>query len=652
MKTLTYWLKFLFVLGIILFLFLGLLTSPAFAATSRVPLTLTLLEERLNAPILSDGISTLDLRNFIIDLTTENAEFQDQFYQQLQTKLNRSKQPLGLDFSNCLIQGDFIASKLGLPTPLSKASLPLLLTAAEQEQLGQDIQFLSDVGEQVTSVSVFRGSLNLHGSLFTGKADFSKTFFLQRVEASSATFTQESNWSEARFGRTVDFNQTNFGREVNFSKSTFWGQARFRQVQFQGTTKFIASIFQSEAIFDQSQFLQLADFSQIQWMKEVSFNQVNCRDRLLFSKSRFFHNLSLANSTFEKAVVFRTTRFSRLIDFQDVKLLGQVDFSNALFFPLASLNVSGLAFDSDQAKILGDTGVVGRVISLPKLEGNETIIRNLIMNFRNLEQIADANQIEYTMQQLRLQEISNRILNFPANKIPFLSWIGSLIGWLFLSALLLLSNYGTNVGLVLGGGILTITYFGFLFWFIDQFRRRTPQPIIPKRYDTIWMISSFISLSLIGLTNVFESSEQPIINLTCLGFILFPITLLLTSRLYQQGRYHDLMDVSYFVQDGSMRQLRLLIVRLPVIPEFPFFRDRYTAIIWHRRWNWLNYYDVSCNNLIKLGFNDIRIRDEHIPGIVSTLVWYQWSLGILYIVLLLWTLSRTIPGLNLLIYLK
>ena len=46
------------------------------------------------------------------------------------------------------------------------------------------------------------------------------------------------------------------------------------------------------------------------------------------------------------------------------------------------------------------------------------------------------------------------------------------------------------------------------------------------------------------------------------------------------------------------------------------------------------------------------LRDEHLPGLISGLVWYQWSLGLLYIVLLFWTLSRTIPGLNLLIYLK
>ncbi|MDJ0548680.1 MAG: pentapeptide repeat-containing protein, partial [Microcystis sp. M49637_WE12] len=131
-----------------------------------------------------------------------------------------------------------------------------------------------------------------------------------------------------------------------------------------------------------------------------------------------------------------------------------------------------------------------------------------------------------------------------------------------------------------------------------------------------------------------------------------PLPLILIIELYRRGRYHDLMDSSYFLQDGSMRQLRLLITRLPVVPEFPLFRDRYTPISWQKRWNWLNYYDLSLNNLLKLGFNDWRVRDRELPAIISFLVWYQWGIGIFYITLLIWTLSRTIPGLNLLIYLK
>lgn len=112
------------------------------------------------------------------------------------------------------------------------------------------------------------------------------------------------------------------------------------------------------------------------------------------------------------------------------------------------------------------------------------------------------------------------------------------------------------------------------------------------------------------------------------------------------------MDVSYFTEDGTFRQLRLLIRRLPVIPRNQTFRERYMPLKSDRRWNCFNYYDFSLNNLIKLGFNDVRLRDEHLPGIISALVWYQWSLGVINITLVLWTLSCTISGLNLLIYLK
>jgi hypothetical protein len=636
-------------------LLLLLLPNLAIAATSvpeRIPLTLSLLQERLNTPFLSDGVETIDLRHLTIDLSNNNAEFREQFYQQLQTRLNRAKQPLGLDLSESSIQGEFIMQRLGLPTSLATAALPPLLTPTEQAALERDAQFSAELGEQIASVMVFRGPLKLQGSRFTDQVDFSKTFFLQRVEASGVTFTQEVKGSETRFARSTDFSRATWNRDLDLSHSTFFGTAKFSQCQFQGSVNFSNSIFWESANWSQSQFYQVGNFTRIQWLKEVDFSQVNWRDRVLFSSSHFFKSLSFVNSTFEKAVAFRATRFSRLVDLQDVKLLEQFDFSNALFFPRAYLNISGLAFDSDQARIVGDTGVIGRVMFLSKLEENETVVRNLIRNFRRLEQIPDANQIEYKAKQLKLKNLSRQLTNTPVIGMIQLAWLEALLSWLSLSLLLLLSNYGTNFGLVFGVGILSIAYFGFIFWATDRWRRRIPQPILPNRYDTICMVSSFSTLTLLGVTNIFQSSEQPWITLMCLGFILLPIPLLLLGRLYDQGRYHDLMESSYFLMDDSMRQLRLLIVRLPVVPEFPFFRDRYIPLPWERRWNWLNYYDFSCNNFIKLGFNDIRLRDRSLPALISTLVWYQWSLGTLYIVLLLWTLSRTIPGLNLLIYLK
>jgi hypothetical protein len=72
-------------------LFFLLTPASAIAAPppERSPLTFELLQERLKSPIQSDGVRTIDLSQLIINLRPENAEFRDQFYQLLQTQLNR-----------------------------------------------------------------------------------------------------------------------------------------------------------------------------------------------------------------------------------------------------------------------------------------------------------------------------------------------------------------------------------------------------------------------------------------------------------------------------------------------------------------------------------------------------------------------------------
>jgi hypothetical protein len=47
-------------------------------------------------------------------------------------------------------------------------------------------------------------------------------------------------------------------------------------------------------------------------------------------------------------------------------------------------------------------------------------------------------------------------------------------------------------------------------------------------------------------------------------------------------------------------------------PVRPWRSRRVGLVVRHRRWNWLNYYDFSLNNFLRLGFNDIRLRDEQL----------------------------------------
>ncbi|MEG3439800.1 pentapeptide repeat-containing protein [Pannus brasiliensis CCIBt3594] len=625
---------------------------PVFAAVERVPLTVEILQEKASAPVIKEGIPTIDLSSFTIDLRDENQEFRNAFYQQLQGQLTRAKQPLGLDFSNSQIQGKFIASRIGLTVPLSKIAVSPLLSPAEQNLLQQDDRFLADNGERVIAITAFRGPIILRGTVFLGEVDFSKSFFLQTVEAIEARFSLGSNWSESGFARVTDFSRSSFVGDSDFSRCQFFNNVRFRSVQFKGTANFLHSRFNTDASFDDSTFEKTADFTRGQWLKNANFVQVVWRDRSLFSKSRFFSLLSFRNSTFERAAAFRSSYFNGHVSFQDVKLLDQVDFSNATFTPTGYISVSGLGFDSDKAKISGDRGEIAKVLYLPTLAGNESVLRNLARNFRSQEQIADENQIKYKTERLRFQQLKRKILDISPARFFNLGWFADLFHLVFLGLLLLLSQDGTNISLIFGTGTIVFAYFSVLFWLLDRFRRLTPKPIVPTRYEIICMGISSSILTLLGVFTIARSAGHPLLTLLAIATILIPIPVTAVIRLYWKGRYHDLIDSSYFVQDGSLRQLRLLITRLPVVPEFPLFRDRYTPVPWDRRWNWLNYYDLSLNNLLKLGFNDWRTRDRELPGIVSFLVWYQWGLGIFYVTLLFWTLSRAIPGLNLLIYLK
>ncbi|AFY30777.1 pentapeptide repeat-containing protein [Calothrix sp. PCC 7507] len=712
----------------VLIIFL-LFPLPASAAQpERTPLTIEILQERLQTPTLREGNLTVDLRQMVIDLRPENTSFRDTFYQMLRKELQKTGgKTLGLDLSFSLILGDFVGRDLGLKTPLYDQSLAPIFTTTEQEELerlrlvclealaidlpdSQDCRSLLGTQSNASSdISVFRGALTLVQTRFNGEVKFANTFFLQSVDAQGATFIQPTNWAETRFSRAVSFSSATFRQLSNFKGSIFFNKANFKQALFQEFTDFQGSIFVDNASFNQVNFKQLAKFTSVQWQGNADFSDVHFTNQAQFTKANFEQLLLLIETTFDQAVSFRETQFNQPINLRGASILNQADFSDARFAKESCLNVPGLTFNSNQAKILGNPGQIGKIFCVPTLQGNQNVLRNLGQNFRQQQQISDTNQLEYTKQRLRFIEltrllvatninsasianlqklgfstiqaqeiIQRRIVKLFRNSSELLTladidleiytklsdrlvvseplslggWLLQAWGWLALSVLLLLSGYGTNFWLVFGVGGVAIAFFGLLFWLVDRYRRWRPVAIVPTVSETISILASFSFLTFFSLLAIFRNSEQPWLTLGCLFIIIIPVPVALLCRLYQQGRYHDLMDVSYFTEDGTMRQLRLLIGRLPVIPRNQTFRERYMPLLSDRNWNWLNYYDFSLNNLVRLGFNDIRMRDEHLPGIIATLAWYEWSLGVLYITLVLWTLSRTIPGLNLLIYLK
>ncbi|TVQ56016.1 MAG: pentapeptide repeat-containing protein [Spirulina sp. DLM2.Bin59] len=425
---------------------------------------------------------------------------------------------------------------------------------------------------------------------------------------------------------------------------------RFNHTVFHGPVEFQGGIFLWPVMAQGAEFLQGGNWSGSRWQAGGDFSQTHWSDRALWMKSFFPQGLDCADATFNKGVSFRGSHFAAPLNFQDVKLLETLNLSNIEFTPGMGVNVDGLVLDAEAARLVGDRAHIGSLLHLEKLRGNEALLLQLIRSFRRGEQIPDANQLEVLRSRLRIEQLFTEIRTEPWYRRPV--QIAPLCRALGLSLLLLLTDYGTDAGLVLTLGLLSGASFALMIWFVDRVRRRLPIPLLPHRGETLAMGGSFTLLAAMGLGLLWQRAEQPGWTLLCLSLLLIPVPLALILPLYFRGRYHAALDQTYLVEDGSMRQLRLLIVRLPIIPKFPFFRDRYTPIVGDRRWSWLNYYDFSLNNLFKFGFNDIRLRDEHLPGWVAALVWYQWALGLFYIALLLWTLSRTIPGLNLFLYLS
>lgn len=701
---------------------LGLGTAPVRAA--ELPrLDDTQLQQRLADPISRDGAPMVDLTQFEIDLRPANQEFANRFYDRLKRKLVESDRPLGLDLSGSIVRGTFDIERLSASVPLYSRNLSPLLSDREQQQLERDRRRISQLRQlsrtllseletpntSTLQVTVFRGKLRLVKTRFADTVNWTNTFFLDGVEAVGAAFGGDLNSAEARFSKPFRLTSGQIGGTARFRSSIFFESATFDRVQFGDRSQFNSVSFESAANFRQAQFDGRAEFESSKFVGAADFAQTDWGDRANFSRAKFVSALYLNSALFAETLNFREAQFAQPVNLRGASLMGLADFSDAQFNLDAYLNVSNLTFDSDRVQLVGNPGQIGNVISIPTLQGNENLLRNLVRNFRDLEQIEDANQVNYQRILLVQQDLLRRLRGTNVNIAsaerlqqvgfsqeqaaeildrrqdqPFTSLselldlesislstyvdvsdrpiasppisrrqrLQLLLQLSWVSLLLVLSRYGTNFSLVFGVGAVEIAYFSLIFWWVDRFRRRVPQPIVPTREETAYTIVSGVATTLYGFTSIFQNSPQPWLTLVCMALASFPIPFAILWRIYRQGRYHDLMDVSYFVEDGGFRELRLTISRLPVIPRFPFFRDRFEPILWDRRWNWLNYYDFSLNNLLKFGFNDIRLRDRHMPGLITALAWYQWGLGLLYVSLLLWTLSRTIPGLNLFLYLK
>ncbi|MEO0541522.1 MAG: pentapeptide repeat-containing protein [Cyanobacteria bacterium P01_A01_bin.105] len=690
--------------GLVTFLLTVLLTLGAghqlAQAESLATLSVSQLQQRLDQPVKREGQQVVDLRHVQLDLQDE--PFRQAFYSRTQAALQTGTAPLGLDLTGSLIEGDLDLAQLGLRTPRLANGLDGLLPDAARQQIALDrlgearLSLDTSLDARYTPISVFRGRLSLAETTVMGQVNANETYFLGPWSAENAVFTDRLTAQRARFLGRVSAAATQFQQTTDFTRAIFFEPAVFDQAQFSGAADFTRSEFRDGGRFAQAHFQATATFRRSYWQGAAHLDQSQFSAPLSFAKAQFASALTLAETVLRESVSFRQAQFGQAVNLRGARLQQQVDFGDAQFAGNAILNVPDLEFDAQTARILGTQ--LGQQFSVPALTGNEAVLKNLIRNFRQLEQIADANQVTYTLERLRLRQLAQRlravnlnrasplqlsrlglaaeqiqaILDYRQNtafvrpaellRLPAIGatdywrvsdriitettpslWQQGLLAtrWLGLGLLLVLSRYGTSVGLVFGVGWLVIAPFALAYWWLD--RDRT-EPLL--LWHVIPPLSTYLGLVTLGLALIYRSGPTPGATILVLTLLVVPAVVLASHQLGQQRPD----EPSYFNQDGSERQLRLLIARLPVMPNYYFYRNRYTGLVRSRHWNWLNYFDFSVNNSLRFGFNDTRLRDVSVPGGLSLMVWYQWTLGVLYIALLLWTLSRAIPGLNLLLY--
>lgn len=696
----------------------AMVASPALAV-EHPRLTVEILQQQLQNPITVDGKPTLDLRQFQIDLRPENPGFSQEFYRLVGNQLQRAPKAWGLELSDTQICGDFQLNALGLRLPLTGQALTPNFSAVEQAQFNQDRQRLFQLGRLSRSLlsqeyqdddlqlRLIRGPVYLNQTEFLGAVFGRNTFFLGELQAQDVVFTQQTDWSGSRFSQAVNLNRGQFQHRSLWRGAIFFGKANFNQTHWFADLDFSNSQFQDSASFNRSRFEQPTNFARTQWHSTGDFSQTRWLSSVNFNRSQWSKAAFFPEAVFSQMSSFRGMQLAGKMNLRGASILNQLDFSDAIVTQPGRINIPELEFDSKTAQILGTPGQVGVLLTLPNYHNNQSVIRNLVRNFRQLEQIQDANAIELMGQLRHWQELGRNLWQPNLNQVsesklvqlgltrsqvaeiieqrsqhpftdlsnlldqnlidlttyvklqtkvnvgPILTVTGFLTQawqWLGLGLLLAFTAFGSRFSLILGIGLVAIAYFALVFWLIDRVRRWKPTPILPTPWEVWGMGLGSLSLGLVGSSLVNRAAVYPVLTWLSLGVFLIPVPLVLTVLIYYRGRYHDLMTVSYFVEDGSQRQFRLLIGRLPIMPRFPFFRDRYEPILWNRRWTGLNYFDLSLINFLKFGFNDVRLRDQQLPGLVGSLVWYQWGLGLPYIGLLFWTLSRTIPGLNLFIY--
>jgi hypothetical protein len=303
---------------------------------------------------------------------------------------------------------------------------------------------------------------------FSSNAGFWKAKFISTTEFSEAKFTNYAEFSEAEFGDYADFSGDNFEYDADFSYARFNDTAQFGRAEFNDDIDFYAANFSGDAHFRESQFSSTADFWASQFNGDADFSDAKFGSYADFSDANFNGDTSFQRAVFSNDAFFIMAKFGGYVDFTDSKFDEMAEIRDAKFGSNLILNrtrvynmkLSNISLVDKSCIHLTDPDFSKLDVQWAEIKGHlaydPAAYLALIKNFKNLEQVDDADDCYY---EYRLESQKRKPFSL-SRLFDTIAWISYGYGvrpsHTIVSSFLIFFLFGYV--LKLGGGIQKSTY--------------------------------------------------------------------------------------------------------------------------------------------------------------------------------------------------
>jgi hypothetical protein len=208
--------------------------------------------------------------------------------------------------------------------------------------------------------SQFQGAVDFADTQFAGVTRFDNVTFNTAATFANTVFESSSNFSKARFVEDGVFSRAEFLGNADFTLVTYRKKADFQKKRFT-TSAFTGSRFEGEADFNGSEFRQDADFTNVNFRAKANFRETVFSGVIYagaqfagaadFFKARFDQDAFFSSTTFQQNATFTKTRFLADANFSQARFLNNAFFAQADFNQDVSFRAAVF-----QPEGVGDTG--------------------------------------------------------------------------------------------------------------------------------------------------------------------------------------------------------------------------------------------------------------------------------------------------------